>query len=568
MTLTQWFIFLLVIQLIHFAGTWKLYIKAGRKAWEAAVPVYNAIVLMKIINRPQWWVILLFIPIVNLIMFPVIWVETLRSFGKNKPADTVLGVVTLGLYIYYINYTQDVTHISDRSTKPKSESGETVSSILFAIIVATIIHAYFIQPFTIPTSSLEKTLLVGDWLFVSKVNYGARTPKTPIALPMVHDTIPLAKIKSYTSFPQLPYFRFPGFEKPEHNDIVVFNWPTDTVPYFGYNGPLRYDKPLDKKSNYVKRLVGLPGDNLSIKDGVVHINNQALDLGDRAKIQYKYTLYSNKGIDYNFFRELGYTEHTVSYLTSLNDRQLDAIRRYVFYLDKLDDNSNNIIITTYGIPEDIIRSYGIRLQLVNPRTMDINLTTQEVESLKNQNSFDSIVKYTLRNEGTRIFPHNQPTWTGDNLGPIHIPAKGEVVDLTLENLPFYEMVITDYEHNTLEIKGNQIYINGELTTQYTIQQDYYYMMGDNRHNSEDSRYWGFVPHDHIVGKPVLIWMSLDQNVPWSKAFDKFRWDRMFTTVHGSGQPRSYFIYVVGAIAAWIVYGFVQRRKKKKSAYKA
>ena len=143
-----------------------------------------------------------------------------------------------------------------------------------------------------------------------------------------------------------------------------------------------------------------------------------------------------------------------------------------------------------------------------------------------------------------------------------------MVDLTLENLPFYEMVITDYEHNTLEIKGNQIYINGELTTQYTIQQDYYYMMGDNRHNSEDSRYWGFVPHDHIVGKPVLIWMSLDQNVPWSKALDKFRWDRMFTTVHGSGQPRSYFIYVVGAIAAWIVYGFVQRRKKKKSAYKA
>ena len=220
----------------------------------------------------------------------------------------------------------------------------------------------------------------------------------------------------------------------------------------------------------------------------------------------------------------------------------------------------------------------------NPSSIVLSLTDevhQEIQALSSVISTEKVSliapEYKLKrlpnNEVVRtsflsIFPHNQPTWTGDNLGPIHIPAKGEVVDLTLENLPFYEMVITDYEHNTLEIKGNQIYINGELTTQYTIQQDYYYMMGDNRHNSEDSRYWGFVPHDHIVGKPVLIWMSLDQNVPWSKALDKFRWDRMFTTVHGSGQPRSYFIYVVGAIAAWIVYGFVQRRKKKKSAYKA
>src|SRR5690606_29129408 len=304
----------------------------------------------------------------------------------------------------------------------------------------------------------------------------------------------------------------------------------------------RYDKPVDKKSNYVKRLVGLPGDDLSVKDGVVYINNEVLDLGDRAKIQYRYTIYSNKGIDYNFFRKLGYTEHTLSYLTNLNDRQSDAINRYVIYSEKQDKNT---IITTYGIPEDIIRSYGIRLQFINnPRKMDINLTTQDVESFKKQNLFDSIVKYTLPYEGTRIFPHNNDEWTADNLGPIHIPAKGEVVNLTLDNLPFYKAIIKDYENNTLEVRDGQIYINGKVTTQYTIQQNYYYMMGDNRHNSEDSRYWGFVPQDHIVGKPVLIWMSLDQNVPWSKAFDKFRWDRMFTTVHGSGQPRSYLFVVV------------------------
>src|SRR5690606_11710357 len=356
------------------------------------------------------------------------------------------------------------------STKPKTESGETVSSILFAIVVATIIHSYFIQPFTIPTSSLEKTLLVGDWLFVSKMNYGARTPKTAVAFPMVHDTIPLAGIKSYTKFPQLPSFRLPGFQTPKHNDIVVFNWPTDTVPYFGYSGPLRYDKPVDKKSNYVKRLVGLPGDDLSVKDGVVYINNEVLDLGDRAKIQYRYTIYSNKGIDYNFFRKLGYTEHTLSYLTNLNDRQSDAINRYVIYSEKQDKNT---IITTYGIPEDIIRSYGIRLQFINnPRKMDINLTTQDVESFKKQNLFDSIVKYTLPYEGTRIFPHNNDEWTADNLGPIHIPAKGEVVNLTLDNLPFYKAIIKDYENNTLEVRDGQIYINGKVTTQYTIQQNY------------------------------------------------------------------------------------------------
>src|SRR5690606_106222 len=168
MTLTEWFIFFLIVQIVHFAGTWKMYEAAGRKRWEAAVPVYNAIVLMKIINRPTWWTILLFIPIVNLIMFPVVWVETLRSFGRYSMADTLLGIFTLGFYIYYVNYTQKLEHITDRSLAPRTKAGDTISSLLFAIVVATLVHTYVMQPFTIPTSSLEKTLLVGDFLFVSK----------------------------------------------------------------------------------------------------------------------------------------------------------------------------------------------------------------------------------------------------------------------------------------------------------------------------------------------------------------------------------------------------------------
>src|SRR5690606_17870211 len=191
MTWTEWFLFFLILQVVHFAGTWKMYEAAGRKRWEALVPVYNAIVLMKIINRPTWWTILLFIPIINLIMIPVVWVETIRSFGRNTTTDTLLVLFTLGLYIAYINYTQDVTYIKDRSLVATTKTGDTVSSLLFAIVVATLVHTYIMQPFTIPTSSLEKTLLVGDFLFVSKFHYGARTPMTAVALPMVHDSIPL-----------------------------------------------------------------------------------------------------------------------------------------------------------------------------------------------------------------------------------------------------------------------------------------------------------------------------------------------------------------------------------------
>ncbi|OYX84464.1 MAG: signal peptidase I, partial [Flavobacteriales bacterium 32-34-25] len=261
MTLYQWFVFFLFIQIVHFLGTWKLYEAAGRKKWEAAIPVYNAIVLMKIISRPTWWTLLLFIPIINLIMFPVIWVETLRTFGKRSQLDTILGIVTCGLYIFYVNYTQKLEYNKERSLHPKNKTADTVSSLLFAIIVATLVHTYFVQPYTIPTSSLEKSLLIGDFLFVSKVNYGARVPMTTVALPMVHDSIPSTKRKSYLSYPLLPYLRLPGIEDHiKRTDIVVFNWPVDTVHYFfepkGKPGVI---KPIDKKSNYVKRCLGIPG---------------------------------------------------------------------------------------------------------------------------------------------------------------------------------------------------------------------------------------------------------------------------------------------------------------------
>ncbi|MDG2279169.1 MAG: signal peptidase I, partial [Flavicella sp.] len=301
MTFTAWLVVILVIQGIHFLGTWKLYQKAGRKPWEAIVPIYNGIVLMQIINRPKWWVILLFIPVINLIMFPVVWVETSRSFGKNSTIDTVLSIFSLGFYAYYLNYAADVTYIEDRSLTPKTEVGEWTSSILFAIVAATLVHTYVMQPYTIPTSSLEKSLLVGDFLFVSKFHYGAKTPTSLIAAPMVHDTLPFVKKKSYVynddpndknSFLnkfQLPYFRLPGFQDIKRNEIVVFNWPADTVRQF-FTQDRKFAKPIDKKSNYVKRCVGIAGDSLEIRDGHIFINGERSILPERAKPQFYYTV--------------------------------------------------------------------------------------------------------------------------------------------------------------------------------------------------------------------------------------------------------------------------------------
>ncbi len=505
MTLLQWFIFFLAIQVVHYLGTWKLYQKAGRKSWEAAIPVYNAIVLLGIIRKPKWWVILLFIPIVNLIMFPVIWVQTLRNFDKTSAIDYILGVVTLGLYIYYINYFEDVAYVNQEKYNQEKTGESTVGSILFAVVVATIVHTYIMQPFTIPSSSLEKTLLIGDFLFVSKFHYGARTPMTPVAAPMVHDTIPLVNIKSYSKWPQLPSFRFPGFEKPEKNDIVVFNWPADTVTKFFDTTAVGLRKPIDKKSNYVKRCVGAPGDNLSIKDGVVYINDKELLLNDRAKLQYIHTIYAKPGV--------------------VNEAMLQNNGSTEYWMGQ----NGNIIA---------------------------NLTQAGADRLRTAAGIDSIVK-RIDKAPEAVFPNTRKktypiaqTWNQDNMGPIYIPEAGKSVNLTLENLPIYKKAIEEYEHNTLKVENGAIIINGQP----------FWMMGDNRHRSEDSRYWGFVPEDHIVGKPVFIWLSLDQNKP--AGINKVRWDRMFTTVGGDGEPVSYLKYFIIALIAW--FGFDYFRKKRKN----
>jgi signal peptidase I len=561
---TNWIIFILVIQVIHFLGTWKLYIKAGRKPWEAAIPVYNAIVLMQIIRRPKWWVILLFIPIINLLMFPVIWVETIRSFGRNSFLETWLVILTLGFYIFYVNYALDVTYIEDRSLHPKSGAGEWVSSIVFAIVAATLVHTYFIQPYVIPTGSLERTLRIGDLLFVSKFHYGARTPMTTIAAPMVHDTIPGLGIRSYLKKPQLPYFRLPGFEKVKKNDIVVFSWPADTVRVF-FKKEEGVKKPIDKKSNYVKRCVGAPGDSLAVIDGVVYIDGEQLQLSDRAKPQYDYNVYSQKGVSSRLLVRLGVNEFTRKYLSApLNQNQFEAISKYLIAGGQNASGDIELITDASGIPPKVIRQAGLSLREETGRQRTVTLTDEMLQELRNNEDIDSVVKIVEPKgvKGYNIFPHDPfYPWNNDNFGPIYIPQKGATIELTPKVLPLYKKIIRDYEGNSIGVSGNQISINGQVTDSYTFKQDYYWMMGDNRDHSEDSRSWGYVPANHIVGKPIFIWLSFD-NFNKGIAQWKPRWDRIFTTVGGDGEPRSYFKHFLIALAAWFIFDYFWKRRKK------
>ena len=564
MTASEWLLFLLAIQVVHFLGTFRLYQKAGRKSWEALVPVYNAVVLMQIIRRPKWWVILLFVPIINLMMFPVIWVETLRSFGRNRSIDTILGILTFGLYIFIPNFDSKTTYDKDRDLNSKTWFGEWISALIFSIIAATLVHSYFIQPYIIPTGSLEKTLLIGDFLFVSKFHYGARTPTSAVSFPMVHDTIPIIKKRSYLKKPQLPYFRLPGFQDVKRNDIVVFSWPADTVRKF-FVREKGVQKPIDKKSNYVKRCVGTPGDSLEIINGFVHINGEKSILPDRAKTQYTYYGYNSKGVSSRKLLNAGYKDFTRKYrIENITQERYNALQPYI--LGRLSDDINNFVVITpsAGIPPKVLGELRLSAKELLDAKKDLTLTIAEAKEILNTGIVDSIVQKVTRTKraNTNFFPNAIPyNWNEDNFGPILIPKAGMTLEINETTLPLYKKIIREYEKNELTKEGASIFINGKETTSYTFQQDYYWMMGDNRHRSEDSRYWGYVPEDHVVGKPVLVWFSIEGINDGIKNW-RIRWDRIMTTVGGSGEPISFFPYVLAIFLGW--QGWVYFRKHKKT----
>ena len=564
MTIFQWFIFFLIVQLIHGLGTWKLYKNAGYKSFFAFVPLYNAIILMKIIHRPWWWVFLLFIPIVNLLIIPVIWVEICRSFGKNSTIDTCISVLTLGLYIYKINYYEKVQYINNRELNPKTGLGEWISSIIFAIILATIVHTYFIQPYIIPTGSLEKTLLVGDFLFVSKFHYGARIPQTAVSFPMVHDTIVGTGIRSYLNKPQIPYFRLPGFQKIKRNEIVTFSWPADTVRKF-FVKEKGVKKPIDKKSNYVKRCVAIPSDTLEIINGIIHINGKESKMPFRAKPIYSYKAHSSKGVSTSKLVKLGIDVQRKFKISDITQTKYNQILPYILAI--IDNNPENFTVLTNsnGIPYNIRSKGRIVLTELTDYTRELLLTNQEAQIIKKSQLLDSIKRSykSYKSYNTSFFPNDiKYNWNEDNFGPIVLPKKGFKIKLNSTNLSLYKKIIRDYEKNKLSLTNGVIKINNLITQEYTFKQDYYWMMGDNRYRSEDSRSWGFVPEDHIVGKPVFIWMSIDGINDGFKNW-KIRWDRVFTTINLDGEPKSYrWHFLIGVLFAFGYSEFNNRRNKK------
>ena len=417
------------------------------------------------------------------------------------------------IFDIYISKKVNWSFWKKRGKKP-NKLIEWVDAIIFAVIAATLIRMFFIEAYTIPTSSMEKTLLVGDYLFVSKVSYGPKMPNTPLSFPFVHHTMPLSDTRrSFLEWIYWPYKRIAGFGTVQRNDIVVFNFPEgDTVALkrqnesyydlcrrYGRNrvwtdklnfGDVIY-RPVDKQENYIKRCVAIPGDTIEIRHTQAYINGQKQEHFEQ--MQYYYEVITN-GLTLNHknLEDLGMSNDDITFALMTQQAMTDTI--------------TNLTTTHYimTITEEIaqkIRSY--------PNVISANI-------------------YEIK-EREDVFPQDSTIcYNRDNFGPLIVPRKGETVNLTLQNLPIYNRIIDVYEENDLQIKDGKILINGKEANSYTFKMDYYFMMGDNRHNSQDGRFWGFVPEDHIVGKAVFIWLSLDKDKSF---FSKIRWSRMFRLIH-------------------------------------
>lgn len=374
---------------------------------------------------------------------------------------------------------RELTSSSVESKKKKSPVREWFDSILFAVVAATLIRWLFFEAFTIPTPSMENSLLVGDFLFVSKLHYGTRTPKTPLQVPLTHQTIWGTNIPSYTSLIQLPQYRLPGFSEVKRGDVVVFNYPPEL------------QHPVDLKTNYIKRCVGIPGDKVEVRDLQVYANGQAMENPPRMENEY-FVATTTAVNEEKVFRENGISE-----FNSFTDGESDTI--------KGNEQMGYLVFTTTEIAAKL-------------KTYDF---VKSITLVKTDNGITEPMLYP----NSSLFK-----WNRDNYGPITVPKEGMTVQLTPENVAMYGPVIKNYENNEdVVVDEKSVKVGGKAITSYTFKQDYYFMMGDNRHNSADSRYWGFVPMDHIVGKAVFVWMSIDPNP--TSFFNKIRWSRIFRVIN-------------------------------------
>ena len=478
----------------------KFFEGAGYKKSDAFIPYYNLYILSRIIGWNKWWCyVLLIFPYINTFMAFLMFIELAKCYNRFSFGE----IVAAGFfpYVYFpVLSKKNVSYHDPRTTvrPPKGWVRDWFDAILWAVFAALIIRTFLFEMYTIPSSSMEGTLMTGDYLLVSKVGYGPRVPNTPLSFPFVHHTLPWTKTtKSYIEWPQIGYWRLPGFSSIKRNDPIVFNFPAgDTVSEVFQSNVTYYQlirqygrervnkdkinfgniitRPVDKRENYVKRLIALPGDTLQIIDGVVYINGE---IGFQPP----------------------YMQH--NYLVNINGNSLNPkmLERYNIYEAYRTHNPNEFIINMSAT------------------------TAAEFSKLPFVNEVTKIINPKHTDVSQEIFPNDTMhfKWNVDNFGPIVIPQKGETVKITPENIALYSRCIAAYEHNTLNIKDNKIFINGKETNEYTFGMNYYWMMGDNRHNSQDSRFWGYVPEDHIVGKPLFVWFSKDST------YGKIRWNRFF-----------------------------------------
>lgn len=527
-------IFLLISYVITSIGLFLVFPKANVEAWKGLVPMLNAIEWCKIIGRPKWWAFLLLIPIVNLFIFVGMTIDLAKSFDLKDFKHSIAAFFYSPGLITYIGAKDDVKYNGpalekeaeymnqvkearangeDRKLKklyennpfPKSGLREWVESIAFAVFAAAFIRMFLIEAYVIPTPSMEGSLNVGDFLFVSKVHYGIRTPMTIAMVPLLHNRLPFFNSESYLKSPKLPYYRTKPLTQIKRNDPIVFNWPVGDSVYLTSSrsytvgqiqrDPLyvQYDRelikavqnkdiivrPLDKKDHYIKRCVAIPGDTLEVRDYKLYINGELGFVPEHLQYQY---VFSNAGANIN--------------IKKLEDWGIDRT-------DQWQDGSGE---------------------------SGFFLDQEQVDKVLSMDPRISLRKKIHPNEPKKLFPFDPkmfPTQSVDNYGPIWIPKKGVTIDITTDNISLYTRIIGVYENNDLEVNGNVVKINGEVATQYTFKQDYYWAMGDNRHNSEDSRAWGFVPHDHIVGKPLFIWFSTKNG----SISNGINWDRIFKSAN-------------------------------------
>ncbi len=487
-------------------GLAKMFEKAGVPAWKGWVPFLNIWEIIKLAKIRKHWFFWQFVPIAG--WFITIWllIESVKLFGKFSLLQHAMAIFVPFIYFPYLGYSKDEKYIGPEIVKKhkKSATREWIDAAIFAIVAATLIRTFIFEAYTIPTGSMEKTLLVNDFLFVSKLTYGPRIPNTPLAVPFVHHTVPGLNTKSYSESIYIPYTRW--FAEPvKRNDVVVFNFPAgDTLtkerdsqdPYYdilrreemmtGNKEQARQNvwdqftiqtRPVDKRENYIKRCVAVSGDTLQLRDGILYINGQKAIVPPHSATDY--FVKTNRIIGEDELREAG---------INLNN----------------DEQSPDF-------------------DLAGSNAYKINLTEEEAEKMKKIPGVESVTKNIGAENYGPVWPFdNQFHWTVDNFGPVWVPKKGATIQLTPQNIAMYKRAIFVYENNSWEERDGKIFINGEEATSYTFKMDYYWMMGDNRHRSQDSRYWGFVPEDHVVGSAWMIWMSYDQGIRWNRLFKKIR----------------------------------------------